>query len=938
MLCLLFIAGCGGGEKIVKPTLLSEESLEERKIALKEEVKILRDVAVLSKKGEALRGYQSFLERYSDASSPVRAPALKRLGDLYMKEAHARFLSEMEAYEIDPVGPPPVVDYQQAVETYTVLLRDHHDYRENDQVLYALSRAYDEMGERDQALPLLEWLVKEYPKSPHRLEASFRLGEYYFDKHEFEKAGAAYADAASWEDPFFQDKALYKLGWTYFNLKRYSEAVERFLQVVDQKTAEMQEFEPEEGSLVWEALTYVSTAFRRLGGPAALTRHFQRIGPRLYEKDLYLMMGNHYMVEGAAERGIETYQAFIAAHPLDPMAPFFASYVIEALEKQGRSVEADAARIRLVQDYASDSAWFKTNNEDDRARPRQLIKAELHRLALASHAQAQKSKEESDYRSTAAWYRRFLSEFPESKARAEIRFLLGETLMSLEAYAEAAEAFEAAAYGDEAQEPDRKAAYAAVVAYEKVKTEEGEKRFAAISLRFARDFPKDAQAPLVLFKLAEFFFAKTVYTESASILGDFLTRYPKHKNVPAARKLSAHSYMKAGDFKKARLAYGEALTHLAKDNKKDRESFSDLMATAIYKEAEIAREKGELEEAAHLFQSVVREVPKNELAPAALFEAALIYEKLERLREAIRVYRKLSQAYTQSPLAEKSYVHAGLLYEQLGERLQAAAVFAAAAKSVKDAAQAQKLLWNAALHYEKEESWEKVISTFLTFIRRFPKHTDAPEALFKMAGAREEQGRPKAAAKLYQAVIDRGPETLFAARARFAQAEHAFRDFKAIRLKMPFAKNFKKKTRALKNVVNLYTQAVQTGHVDVVTVSAFRLGETFEHFQSAILDAERPENLNAEQREEYAFQLEERAYPFEEKAVKAYESNVRRARQSVGLYNQWIKKSFNRLAVLRPSLYRRKERGERIVSNLDSAALPQMFSADGGDKRLAGRK
>jgi len=846
----------------------------------------------------------------------------------------------MEAYEIDPAGPPPVVDYQEAIETYTALLRDHHDYRENDQVLYALSRAYDETGERDQALPLLEWLVKEFPRSPHRLEAAFRLGEYYFDKHEFEKAAAAYADAASWEDPFFQDKALYKLGWTYFNLKRYPEAIERFLAVVDQKTAQMSRFEPEEGSLVWEALTYVSTAFRRLGGPSAVTQHFQSIGPRPYEKDLYLMMGNHYMVEGAAEAGIETYRSFIAAHPLDPMAPFFASYVIESLKKQGQQVEAEAARVRLVQDYASNSVWFKANEAADRARSRKLIKTELHRLALASHAQAQESKDATDYRSTAAWYRQFLSEFPESKEWAEIQYLLGETLMSLSAYAEAGRAFEAAAYADEDEDqaPDRKAAYAAVVAFEKVKTPEGEKRFAAISKRFAGDFPKDAQAPVVLFKLAEFFFAKTVYTEAAAVLGDFLTRYPKHKNVPAARKLSAHSYMKAGDFKKARLAYAEALSHLPKKNKKDRESFSDLMATAIYKEAETAREKEAFQEAAHLFQSVAREVPQNELAPEALFEAALIYEKLEQPREAIRVYRKLSQVYAQSPLAEKSYVHAGLLYEQLGEGLQAAAVFAVAAKSTKDEAQAQKLLWNAALHYEKEESWDKVIATFLNFVQRFPKHVDATEALFKMAKAREKQGRKKAAAKLYQAVIDKGPKTLFAAKARFEQAERVFSGFKAIRLKAPFAKNFKKKTKALKNVVDLYTRAVQSGHAEVVTVSAFRLGETFEHFKSAILEAERPKNLDADQLEEYAFQLEERAYPFEEKAIKAYESNVRRAQQSVGLYNEWVKKSFDRLATLRPSLYRRKERGERIVSNIDSAALPRMFSADTTDKRLAGRK
>lgn len=931
----LALGGCASGTRMVSPEVVSEQNLATREEALKKEIVLRREEPVVSKKGEALKGYQAFLERHSAPSSPGRAPALKRLGDLYMKEGHAQFLQDMAAYETRPSGPPPVVDYQKAIEVYNQLLRNHHDYSENDHVLYALSRAYAEMGEPAQALPLLEWLVKEYPESPYRLEAYFRLGESYFDHGKYEKAAAAYREAAGWEDPFFQDKATYKLAWAYFNVQAYPEAIDHFLSVVDQKTGEMAVFSPEEGSLVWEALTYVATAFRRLGGASAVSTYFKENGPRRYEKDLYLMMGNHDMVEGKPERGIETYRAFIEIHPLDPITPFFASYVMEALKKQGDHIGAEAARAALVRDYASHSTWYRENDEAARERSRPLIKSELHHLALSAHAKAQKHEKEEDYRAAALWYRQFLAEFPEDHAVPDIQFLLGETLMALNTQAEAGEAFEAAAYGHGGAEkkPNRKAAYAAVVAYEQVKTPAGEERFVGLSLRFAQTFPKDAQAPIVLFKVAELLFEKEAFAETAVVLGDFLRGYPKHKNVAAARKLSAHSYMKSGDFKQARIAYGAALAQLPEKNAADRKSFSELMAAAIYKEAEIEKGNGDLEKAARLFQEVSRDAPETELAPIALFEAALLYEKLEQPREAIRVYRTLSQNYKAAALAEQSSVRAGLLYEQIGERLQAAALFAAAAKSIKDEDQVRKLLWNAALHYENEAQWEKMVETLLSFTQRFPLHDDVPEALFKMAVARGHQGKKPQALKLYQAVIEKAPQGLFAAKARFEQAEHAFSGFKAISLNVPLAKSFKKKTNALKEVVDLYTKVVQTGEVTVVSFSTFRLGEVFEHFKSALLNAERPKELNAEQIEEYLFQLEEKAYPFEEKAVKAYESNVRRVQQSSGPYDEWVRRSYERLASLRPSLYRREERSERVVSHLDSFLFSRLTGFEGAEPK-----
>ncbi|MGD9832345.1 MAG: hypothetical protein AB7U92_06315, partial [Piscinibacter sp.] len=56
---------------------------------------------------------------------------------------------------------------------------------------------------------------------------------------------------------------------------------------------------------------------------------------------------------------------------------------------------------------------------------------------------------------------------------------------------------------------------------------------------------------------------------------------------------------------------------------------------------------------------------------------------------------------------------------------------------------------------------------------------------------------------------------------------------------------------------------------------------------------------------------EEQAFPFEEKAIELHEANAARASQ--GIYDKWVKQSFEALAKLRPVRYGKAERAEGVV-------------------------
>ena len=72
--------------------------------------------------------------------------------------------------------------------------------------------------------------------------------------------------------------------------------------------------------------------------------------------------------------------------------------------------------------------------------------------------------------------------------------------------------------------------------------------------------------------------------------------------------------------------------------------------------------------------------------------------------------------------------------------------------------------------------------------------------------------------------------------------------------------------------------------------------------------------------EEYNFLLEEQAYPYEEKAIGIHEGNVRKTVEE-GIYNIWVRKSYERLSSLSPAKYKREEAGKPYTGDL-SEKLP----------------
>ena len=74
---------------------------------------------------------------------------------------------------------------REAIALYEKLLNDYPPYERNDQVLYQMSRAYEELGQIDEAMTVMDRMVRDYPRSRYIDEVQFRRAEYFFTRRRY---------------------------------------------------------------------------------------------------------------------------------------------------------------------------------------------------------------------------------------------------------------------------------------------------------------------------------------------------------------------------------------------------------------------------------------------------------------------------------------------------------------------------------------------------------------------------------------------------------------------------------------------------------------------------------------------------------------------------------------------------------------------------------
>jgi hypothetical protein len=265
------------------------------------------------------------------------------------------------------------------------------------------------------------------------------------------------------------------------------------------------------------------------------------------------------------------------------------------------------------------------------------------------------------------------------------------------------------------------------------------------------------------------------------------------------------------------------------------------------------------------------------------------------------------------------------VYREDGQLSPAADEYERIEREAQDEEVRREALLTAAELHEKAGNQARMLAVYRRYVEYFP-HPAEPnlETRTKIAEALKKNDRDAYLGELKQIVaIDAGaggertPRTRYlAGKAALVLAEQGFDRFAEAKLVEPFEVNLRIKKELMKTATQEFSRLLEYEVGEVTAAATFYLAEIYARFSKDLKESERPSGLSALEQEEYELAIEEQAYPFEEKAIAMHKSNLELI--SLGVYNDWIDKSLQKLAKFVPARYDKPEEESPVIVSLDS--------------------
>ncbi len=918
LLSLILLQACVGNGP-VGPTIAE---LESRPVELP---KVDFDV----NSDDVIRHYRELLT-LSDGKS-LGGSDLHRLADLELEQSLA------QKDEDEAVAHAAELQLKQAIKRYLEYLDSFPDRPDNDFVLYQLARAYAMTGETAKSRKTMDQLARDYPNSRFIDEIQFRRGENLFVDGRYDQSEKAYGVVVHrYPNSVFFEKALYKYGWTRFKLNQYAKAIDSFLRLLDRKYKNgllsdyhiSDQASRADRELIDDVLRVTSLSFSYLPDKDPIATRLTKIGKRPYEPLLYRNLGELYLSKDRILDAAEIFLAYSQHYPEARWAPQLHELAIDAYRKGGFNSLMLSEKERFVQLYNVGSPWWFKQDDEAWNLVKPLLARHIEDIATHYHALARASKKPEHFKQAADWYRLFIRSFPQDPKAARFNFLLAEARFDAGQYEDAVREYEKTAYDYPPHGDSAEAAYAALLAYDRLykaapeaQKPQIQQRLIASSLRFSEKFADDRRMPAVLLKAAELEFGLKQYEparEHAQQLVDRPETDPliRHK----AWTLIAHSSFEMQDYERAELAYGQALASLP-PKAKNAKALREQLAASIYKQGEIARDAGLHELAASHFLRIAQVAPRSPVRIVAEYDAATEYIAMENWNAAINLLEGFRKRYPKQKKWQKGVSEKlTLAYTRSGQNSRAARELETLVKLTPPSERGELMLLSADL-YRQSGQHDRAIALYKDYIRQYPKplsrSIELRQKIADFYTARKDRRRAqKWLRQIVEADAKGGAERsdrtrYLAAMASLQLTRPMVEQFRAARLTRPLKKSLKRKKALMKTALDNYRIIAKYGVQEATTEASYRIAEIYRHFAKALLESERPKGLNADELEEYNYLLEDQAFPFEEKALAIHEQNV--ARIPEGVYDDAIKRSLKALAEMMPFRYNKPEKTDDVA-------------------------
>jgi tetratricopeptide (TPR) repeat protein len=859
--------------------------------------------------------------------------------ELLLAQAPADPLLPDDAGMTVPAGP------REAIEMYWQILETYPNYERNDQVLYQLSRAYDEIGNPDKAMEVMDRFVREYPYSRYVDEVYFRRGEYWFVRKRFLDAEESYdAIIRMGASSDYYELALYKQGWALYKQELYEEALHRYMAMLDYRQSIGYDFDAEydedDDHRLDDTFRVISLSFSNLGGPDVLDAYFASNGHRTYADKIYGNLAEFYFEKLRYEDAASVYKSFVRLNPYHRVSPHFGMRVVDIYAEAGFPRLVVEAKKDFASRYAVDAEYWNFFDKGDSPEVIGFLKQNLTDLAGHYHALYQEEalfdEKPANFSEALQWYSQFLDSFPADEESPQINYQLADLLLENEDFGRAAMEYERTAYDYEVHEQASAAGYAAVFAHRQdleratgARVRDVKQRTVDSSLRFADTFVEHEQAPVVLGAAADDLYEMKNLPLAIESAHKLIARYPDAEQslVRSAWAVVANSSIDLAEYADAENAYANVL-RLTPEDDETRPAVIDGLAAAIYKQGEQANLLEDYQGAAAHFLRIKELAPTSTIRTAAEYDAAAALIKVQDWGFASNVLEEFRTSHPEHELTTEATKQLAFIYREDGQVERSAVEHERIAAEATDPELGRAALLTAGELFDEAGVIHEAVRVYERYVEEYPRPLDlAMETRTRLAEIFKSERLEDRYHDQLGAIValdnsaggERTDRSRYlAGQAALVLAERRFETFANVRLVQPFDESLAEKQRLMDEALIDFEVLTTYQVADVTAAATYYIAEIYYEFSDALLTSERPEGLSEAEKLDYELVIEEEAYPFEEQAIEVHEKNFEML--AGGIFNPWVTQSLDRLTVLMPGRYARNEISGGFMGSIDSYA------------------
>lgn len=376
-----------------------------------------------------------------------------RLAELYIEKSRLVYFRILEEAGADDkaavVAPEARLLKDQAVAVYRRIIAEFPDYIDNDKITFFIAHEYRELGNFPEMIKTYEELVKKYSKSNFRFEAWLILGDYHFDKGDFEEAIDNYRSILKNQETYAHNMARYKLAWCYINKDKTALAVDLWEQAVKTPTTaepgvdanDSLSDKPLRLDVRQDALRDLAFYYAESRDPKTALPFFQNLTLSRSEYRTALeKLARRFQIKTMYDESAKVYRELIKiSHDVDRNLEW-AEAVYESAVAAKDLQHADDDVVMLAEVAARYKYWWRAADADKAV----LGDFELltRDLSTRLHAYAKEKTDEDLYRRAARAYDRYLSVFEESPERLNMEWNYADTLYAGKSFVKAGRQYE----------------------------------------------------------------------------------------------------------------------------------------------------------------------------------------------------------------------------------------------------------------------------------------------------------------------------------------------------------------------------------------------------------------------------------------------------------------------------------------------------------------